>query len=130
MKASSGVTRVLLCINQRTLFLIWYSSWLIRPRSDGIIAESSAVTAHCKKLEPSTLLPNTSPVFGHKHPTQDSIPVRYWEFPRTLPHAGTTSTLFLPVDMRLIPGQPLNHPCSISFPHDFPAIIPPKKPPA
>ncbi|EFQ26930.1 uncharacterized protein GLRG_02101 [Colletotrichum graminicola M1.001] len=83
-----------------------------------------------QETEPSTLLPNTSPVFGHKHPTQDSIPVRYWEFPRTLPHAGTTSTLFLPVDMRLIPGQPLNHPCSISFPHDFPAIIPPKKPPA
>ncbi|KAK2030774.1 hypothetical protein LX32DRAFT_310593 [Colletotrichum zoysiae] len=72
--------------------------------------------SHCRTLLPS---------WGLTTQPQDLSPVQYCEFPRTLPHAGTTSTLFLSVDMQQFPTNPLNHPCLTLFPHDFPAIIPP-----
>ncbi|KAK1967045.1 hypothetical protein LY78DRAFT_22674 [Colletotrichum sublineola] len=56
----------------------------------------------------------------------DSSKAQSIDFPRTFPHVGIASMLFLSVDMPIIPGQPLMHPCSTLFPHDFPAKIPPK----
>ncbi|KAK1976063.1 hypothetical protein LZ30DRAFT_539631, partial [Colletotrichum cereale] len=79
--------------------------------------------------EPSISLPNNFPSFGMTVETiqpLDSGHAQCCDFPRTLPHGGIASTLILRVDMPIVPSRPLGHPCSVLFPHDFPAKVPPK----